>query len=445
MSDHVASSTGRHRAWADLVVDHYHLRLDAALTDWFDSEQWRSTGTGEFSEPVTPEQLLADCPEPIWPGLMPPDLLPLVGDQYGDWLCLRVAADNSVQEIVHWYHGGGDWIPWGQTLPEAFAFQQTRDHLPGLPFRHADPAAPLRTSQADDPHFLWAKRFLPLAAVQLIEGLAAGAVSQPSLYVIEQLIGSEVATTALHAEAILQALDTPLRRLTPAQANELGIVWDGELDGWLLDAAVAPPDALQRLATRLHQEVSQLKQQDWDTAAQHASAVASTRGDLSWPLHILAWTAERRREPGAALESYGRALTTSVFTDQSVRFRTHNRQEEKRSATRLAQLLKQHPELGDEWHGDREYWQVWSTATAADRQTAIAQLWQQRASSAEAGGHWQTAYEAYVQAGWDLGLTSMLAYGPLLRHIADAAERAGQPARAAVAAAHARCFAQRFG
>ncbi len=50
---------------------------------------------------------------------MLPDTLPLIGNEYGDWLCVRVDEDNRFGELVHWYHGGGDWIPVGKSIAEA--------------------------------------------------------------------------------------------------------------------------------------------------------------------------------------------------------------------------------------------------------------------------------------------------------------------------------------
>ena len=68
---------------------------------------------------------------------MPCDFLPVLGNDRGDWLCVRFGNDNSANEIIHWYHGGGDWIPWGQTLAEAIVFDSVRAKLPGNRRDHA--------------------------------------------------------------------------------------------------------------------------------------------------------------------------------------------------------------------------------------------------------------------------------------------------------------------
>src|SRR5690606_36855447 len=101
-------------AWSNKLAAHYGLQLPADLRAWLDDEIWRHAGGAEFSQPQSPDQLI----EPdgsIWGGFMLPDTLPIVGNDYGDWLCLRIAPDGQVSEVLHWSHGGGDWIPYGRS------------------------------------------------------------------------------------------------------------------------------------------------------------------------------------------------------------------------------------------------------------------------------------------------------------------------------------------
>lgn len=444
LNDHADSATDPHHDWASRFAQQYHLRLDASLIDWLDSQQWQTQGSGEFRLAATPEDWLADCPESIWPGLMPPDVLPILGNEYGDWLCLRIGSESRVSEVIHWYHGGGDWIPWGRTLPEAIAFQQIRDHLPGHAFRHADAAERVRRSHPEDPHFVWAKAFLPATAVQLIESLPARdpAAGQDALGILESLIATDVATVPLHAEAILRALDTPLRRLTPAMIAPLGVDWESQAMGWMFDADLVPDLHRPALAQILPEDSRRWRQQDWQTAQRHAQAVVHTRSDLGWALLTLGWIAEKQRDFPTALRFYSHALPASVLADQSVRFRTHGNEEDKFSARRLANLLKRHPPLSVQINAD--YWQVWSAAPSGQRADAIAEFWRLQSQRAIEAGDWSSAYEARVRQGWDLGLKSIQQYGGLLTDIAAAAKHAGQAGRAAVASAHARCFQQRF-
>ena len=74
---------------------------------------------GEFTCALHPEELLKPAPEIIWPGLMAADLLPMVGNHYGDWICIRMNESNRLEEVVYWYHGGGDCLPLAAGLSEA--------------------------------------------------------------------------------------------------------------------------------------------------------------------------------------------------------------------------------------------------------------------------------------------------------------------------------------
>lgn len=442
MSDPVASSTERQRDWAERFAGQYGVQLDATLAEWLNDEQWQRQGTGEFRAPAIPEELLQDCPPSIWPGLMPPDALPILGNEYGDWLCLRFGADNQVREIIHWYHGGGDWIPWGRTLPEAIAFQMIRDHLPGRHYRHADPAERIRRCEPSDPHYQWAQRHLPAATTQIIDSFDSHDAPQPVLPLLEQLIATGVATVSLHAEAILRSLDTPLRQLTRNMVAPLGVDWENEAIGWRFDADLVPRKHRAALAGILQVDESELGGQNWEAAGQHAASVADSRNDLGWAPLTLGWIAEKRNQLPEALRNYSQAILASVFADQSVRFRTHGNEEDKFAARRLTVLLKQHSDQTVAVNAD--YWQAWSGSPSGERPTAIADYWMRRAQQATDQGRWSAAYDALVQSGWDLGRTSIRQYGPLLKQIADAAAQAGQTARAAVAAAHLRCFEQRF-
>ena len=51
-----------------------------------------------------------------------PDTLPIIGNDYGDWLCLRIARDGTLAELIHWSHCGGDWLPYGRNLAEGLLY-----------------------------------------------------------------------------------------------------------------------------------------------------------------------------------------------------------------------------------------------------------------------------------------------------------------------------------
>ena len=108
--------------WSERLAERYRCCFSPVLVDWFDSDIWKRKGCGEYSSPVEPALLLSDAPEQVWPGLMSCDLIPLVESTAGDWLCVRVDENSMASEVVQWYHGGGDWIPWGQDIAQAIVF-----------------------------------------------------------------------------------------------------------------------------------------------------------------------------------------------------------------------------------------------------------------------------------------------------------------------------------
>ena len=129
--------------WSSRIAEKYRLELSECFADWFDSQRFKLEGFSEFSTPIHPADLLIESPEPIWPALMCCDMIPIIGNQAGDYLCARVGPENTITEFVHWYHGGGDWIPWGSRLSEALLFDAVRHKLPGPHHRHAEPAETL--------------------------------------------------------------------------------------------------------------------------------------------------------------------------------------------------------------------------------------------------------------------------------------------------------------
>ena len=133
--------TGR---WSTEIEQRYSLRLPDDVRAWLDEQVWRVAGGAEFRRAQTPEQLLDPLPGSIWAGFMLPDTLPIIGNDYGDWLCLRVAADGTISELVHWSHCGGDWIPYGTNLAEGLLYDAAAHVLypQRATFAEAEPADP---------------------------------------------------------------------------------------------------------------------------------------------------------------------------------------------------------------------------------------------------------------------------------------------------------------
>lgn len=427
-------------SWSHQLQQRYALRLDACLADWFDSGGWQLAGDGEFNQAVSPEILLADTPEVLWPALMLPDSLPVLGNRNGDWLCLRVGRDSTVQEVVHWYHGGGDWIPWGKTLAEAIAFDSLHDRLPGRSLGHAVPAEPRRPADGDGALTKWAASWLP-AEVRT----ALGSSSFPDLAAV--LLEHRVSEVGLRCELVLAALDSGLRRsLSPEIAAELGIPWEPDAVSWLFDTALVDEGSRQELCRSVGGTID--FHQDWSGAAAHAEAVCQQRGDLGWAFDVAGWAAEREGNFTTAIEFYRRGAVALAFADQSIRFRTHwfPQGKGKFSLWRLETLKATVAEPSKAEPNEIDgYLQAIEGADAGTLRSRAAAYWKTAAQAATEDDRPADAYEAHYRAGWDLGLEDMGSYRQRLASLVEAAEKAGQEGRARVAQAHLDTFLHRFG
>ena len=266
--------------------------------------------------PLHPEQLLWPSNDEIWAGLMLPDTLPLIGNNYGDWLCLRIGRGNDVTEVIQWSHAGGDWSPLGQTLSEALIFdvalhvtdtRRTKFVEQDLPreqvFAAADWAANRGTLERDR---FWSDHS-QCEPRQLLESLAE----------------SGVAVSAVRRELALIHLGSEFKqRSNPKTAIELNTSWRPDFVRWLFDTDLIPNARIQQLTSKWRLSPETLLDQDWAAAEQAAMAVADQRGDLSWALDIAGWAAERRGDAAQAAARYWRGLRSSVFADDSILFRT---------------------------------------------------------------------------------------------------------------------------
>ncbi|QDV68176.1 hypothetical protein Poly24_18840 [Rosistilla carotiformis] len=402
---------------------------------------WLRELGGEFDQPVSPTELLAETPDFIWPGFMLPDSLPLVGNRYGDWLCLRVGADDTISEVIHWYHGGGDWMPWGKSLAEAIAFDSLRSRLPGRWQYYANIAAQFDRQEGPGTIPGWAAEHLPCPVGQWLLDPSGDSNEIPGL--AELLIQHDVATTAVHGECALAALDSLLRqRLEPWVARELGIQWDQDAVRWLFDNELLPPSVCERLAKEFDCECGDLCGQDWEAARVHAAAVAARRSDLGWANDLLGWTAERAKDPKAAITAYRQALLCSSFADQSIRFRTHwfREAEGKFAAARLQ-------DLSAHWDAnlrDDPYLRLFLESKEQGLRSRVTNHWMRLGEQAASDGRWADSYDAYYRAGWDMGCDDLHVYEELLQKLANAATRSGQRSRAELAKTHLACLGNRM-
>ena len=380
------------------------------MASWIDDPLTDRTGHQEFHAPVRAEDLLADAPDCIWPILMPCDLLPVLGNGAGDFLCLRIDGSDEVSEIVHWYHGGGDWIPWGKSLPDAIIYDNVVRRLPGYAKDHAiaaedpRPSKTLKQRPASDPLHDWAIQF----------------------------VHPEVRNVSIEAVAINN----------DCASEEIAIGWMKVLAN---HRVASEAFALRRIQIEMMNPSSSVESSsdaDWGTIRSIAESVLGDRQDLAWAMNIAGDAASHLGDADAARDHYEASLDCSNFTDQSVRLGMDwdTRKSIKYAASRLLEIGTESPAT--------EQTQLYcnvdqnSFISVADR---IKNAWLERSRENEDQGNFPLAIQCAMQAGWDVGLASMKEYRPIMKRIVTLSEKANQPARAEIARTHLASFDQRYG
>jgi len=431
--------------WSHQISERYQIRLSDDLADWFDRELWRHSSGAEYVEGAEPSVLIESAPELIWPALMPPDLLPLVGNMAGDWLCVRVDQHSRASEIVQWYHGGGDWISWGNSIAEAIVFDHVHPRLPGPRRRHSIPAEDYRqrttetcSVPASDRHGAvtsvvdWALQHLPREVATLVHSDAADGDLAAGL------IRLQVAEIATRCEVVQDCLAEDLSAaLDPKLAKKLGIDWTDALE-WMFDLQQIPGDVRRRLSESL--TINLQTEQDWGTAAEHCRVVTRLTPQSGWAWEILGYAAERSGDPAGAIDAYRQGLRCSVFTNHSVRMRTHWTAgvAAKFSAARLT-------ELDSAPSKPNRYVQMMRIPDAQQWRSTVTADWTQVAEANEQAGNWSAAHDSWIAAGWDCGAEVMSDYGRLLDRVAVTAGKSGSAGRAEVARTHRNCLRERYG
>lgn len=462
------------RSWSESVSERYQLRLPGDVQDWLDDERWRVAGGGEFDQPLSPDDLLAPQPGLIWPGFMLPDTLPLIGNAYGDWLCLRVGHGGDVLECLYWSHAGGDWLPYGRTLAEALLYDACRarerrraassarvvppwtGEAPTLPAHAAtsangDPPEQDRLSSsrntasstsldakasnsgnADsssswDAHAAWAWRQAGLPDGDWPE------IRDGALAALRGRLATEgLARWALARDSVLDQLNCGLRvRSDYRVAQQLGILWEPDYVRWMFDTAAIPVAERRRLTAFFAGDETELLDQNWQEAERIATLVMSERHDMGWAFDIAGWAAERRGEPHLAAQRYLAGLRASLFADHTVPFRTHWAAERlaKFSAARLEQLRELLPNqaLRD------PYLRLFLDDGPHSLRDRVHEYWMEQGRAAETAGEPLLAYERYYAAGWDLGLERLERYADVLAGLERSATAIGATARARIA------------
>lgn len=442
-------------AWSEQIERRYALRLTPELRSWFDDQLWQRTPPGRFRQPLPPAELLEPPPGLIWSGFMLPDTLPLVNNEYGDWLCLRVGADDWAGEILCWSHGGGDWTPCGPMLADALLY--------GAAYREVEPAGQNEQPGCDQAHapeagrggvqldgdcdvLQWARGWLARAGRGLDNSSAQGTPGDGCLRypVTGDLLAAGIAEVPIRRDRTLRHLASPLKAGSdPNLAEHMNVRWDTEFVRWIFDTDLIPLATRETLARLFDQSLEELLQQDWASAEAEALAVSGLRGDLGWPFDVAGWAAERRGEIPQAVRCYDYGLRTSLFADDSVRFRTHWFPEGygKFAAARLAALRAELPHhlLHD------EYLDVFWQNDAASLRVRLSAYWLRRAREHYRCAQYLQAFHCFYQAGWDCGLSDLDGYAEILDGLGASAAAAGASALTKVVEMHRRHLSAQSG
>jgi hypothetical protein len=436
------------QSWSKQVAERYALTLPPDLRAWLDDGVWQLPGGAEFNQPLTPAELLEPQPDQLWAGFMLPDTLPLIGNQYGDWLCVRATADGRVGEIIGWSHAGGDWTPHGRTLAEALLYDGVFRQMNArrAEFRH-EPEPPreevFRSAR-------WALAWTNGAREKVGEFWLDDRANRDDASLgghrqelLDALVASSVAEIAARRDLILHHLHCALKSLSdPQLARQIGAAWEPDFISWLFDTAMLPDWSKTALGKHFQQPIVALTQQDWAAAEDLAVEVCRQRSDLGWAFDVAGWAAERRGDFDVAVQRYWLGLRTSLFADNTVAFRTHWFTEGlgKFAAARLA-ALQAH--LNSEQRRD-PYLALFLANDPTTLRERVRQHWLTAARAAESRGKWMDAYRAYYNAGWDFGLLEVKSFAEILDGLTRTARAAGATSLSLIAAEHARCLADRL-
>lgn len=425
-------------ALSERLAERYSLGLDDHWRQWFDRDMERQLLLGPFRSPLMVEDLLESVPADLWPGFMLPDTLPIVTNDYGDWWCARVDHRNQISEIVQWSHGGGDWLPVGRSLAQAALWDYVQHwRRPAIEIEQAAFEYPSRLALGTDEllpregWLAWLADGLDTSTETVAHVLSTFA-RQPYRDGLELMFSYGWSDAAVACELVEVALQGALARLADNQlALQLGINWTPEYTSWLFDTRHISEDA-RRMLRELAPDVR--FDQDWESAEACARKVLAQRGDLSWASDVCGWAAWRGGDTASAAATFFAHRTSSAFTDQSVRLRSHWFAEHFGKFS-VAQLAKLQTELTDEQRNDPYLQMLWNEPPQRTR-TVVRDFWLAQARQLFSAQRYAESYACYMSAGWDLGAERMSDYGEILEGLRVSAQQAGWPARAAIAATH---------
>jgi hypothetical protein len=404
-------------SWSSRIASTYGIRLSQSLQIWFDEAWWARQGTGEFATALAPEQILHLDGEVIWPGFLPPDLLPLIGNDYGDWLCLRVGLANEVSEVVYWNHGGGDWIPFGPNLPEALLYAASK-------------RAPATDEFSSTVWPTWAAKQLSESGKPVMPFWETGAQIDP----LSALVEAGIAQTPVGRDLCLERLRRPSQETADREkAQALGVPWEPNFISWLFDSSLAPESKRDSLATKDAASGENFTQ-DWEGAEMEALRIERVRENLGWPMDLAGWAAERRGDVHQAIPRYWSSLAASVFSDESIRFRTLWFPEGFGKFA-AARLWEHRDQLSDEQRNSPYLQLLWENDRASLR-SRVSHFWLEQAEVAVNDQKWHAAFDAYLRAGWDVGMARRDDYFIVLEGLRSAAQHLGAVAMSRLISVH---------
>ena len=376
------------------IADRYQVAIDANWRSWFDSDAWNIPLAGEFRQADQFEYLLDRAPVIVWPGLMLPDTLPIVGNEYGDWICVRVDEQNRFGELIHWYHGGGDWIPVGSSMAEAVLHDVVDQFRPrsGQVLRGATESTAANHLQKvvmrlrDERFRTWLHRSIEgqSSDASTVSQLVALLERHDYYHALETVLESRWSFAAACCDQIEYRLQAPLRTLVSDEIwKRLGVNYEPDFVRWLFDLQQIPNEALHQIQEVLHslgRAPIQPQLQDWKQAEELALQILATRADLAWAVDIAGWAAQRRGDYIGACDIYFKGRFASAFSNQSVRLRSHGF-DAQFGKVALAELWKLREHLTPEQRDDHYVQKVWQTP-ARLLQREIQDFWMQAGQQA---------------------------------------------------------------
>ncbi len=413
---------------------------------------------GVFSQAATPGQLLESAPTVIWPGFMPANFLPLIGNTTGDWLCVKVDESGFASRIFHWYHGGGDWLPWGESLSEALIFNacqrvpaignfgDSANHLTTLPSRLSK-TQPTAEEIEDDPALTWASKRKGIAISDLISK------ESPLEFDLDALLNSgvsEIAIRFLKSQQLLSHWPQELIESVMGQGSGDSVLSGlGQHEASMnlsqprirLAKCLFDVDFLPEATRRQLMEADGgIQNQRWDAAAGHAFRVTEISPDLAWAWDIVGYNAEKRGEAGDAITAYQKSSECSAFTDQSACLHSYWTESvaAKFSVARLKEIA---PELIDQ----SAYYTALMNSDSRECRRQVVQYWMSLGASMMSSDRPMDANRCFYAAGWDIGAQPMSQYATVYGALVESLNASGMDAQAELAETHRRCLRDRYG